>query len=105
VSVIICSPAEYLRRSIVYCPVCRTKRRFVGREAAWHGTTWHCCGCGDVWADGERQPRPARKGWRAEAIARAKQLWEQAAPFDRAAYERWLYEQLGELSQLAETAE
>jgi hypothetical protein len=96
VSVIICRASEFLRRRIAYCPTCRTKRRFVGREAVWYGTTWHCCGCGDTWEDGMRRQRPFRRGWRTEAIAAAKQLWDKASPFDRATYEEWLREQLGE---------
>lgn len=96
-SVIICRPETFLRRRIAYCPTCKQRRRFVGREAVWYGTVWSCCGCGDTWDDGGRRRRPFRRGWRKEAIAKAKRLWDEAGPFDRAAYDRWCREQLGEV--------
>lgn len=98
-SLIICRPAEFLRRRIASCPICRSKRRFVGREAVWYGITWSCCGCGDSWTDGELHPRPFCRGWRAEAIARAKRMWDEAGPFDQAVYDRWCREQLGEVTE------
>lgn len=95
-SSVICAPPEFLRRFIAFCPTCKGRRRFAGREAAWYGVTVTCCGCGDSWTDGERHPRPFCRGWRAEAAAKAKQLWKTAGKFDPAAHEQWLREQLGE---------
>ena len=50
----------------------------------WHemyyGTTRMCVGCGDAWEDGQRRPRPFRRGWRVDAVRRARRLWESALP-------------------------
>lgn len=93
---VICRPPVFLRRRIMFCPVCKHRRRFAVREALWYGPTATCCGCGDSFGDGERLLRPARRGWRKEAVAKAKRTWDAAGPFDRAAWELWFREQLGE---------
>ncbi|MFJ5532415.1 hypothetical protein [Streptomyces sp. NPDC093261] len=94
--VAVCRPSAFLLRQIAFCPTCERRRRFAGRDCAWYGPTWTCCGCGDAWTDGERHPRPFRRGWRAEAIAAAKLQWRAAALFARSYHGRWLREQLGE---------
>lgn len=94
-NVIICRPNTFLTRRIAYCPNCRTKRRMVDAYAVWYGTTRSCCGCGDSWDDGELRPRPFKRGWRTEAIARAKAKWDASQAFDGADFKAWYYEQLG----------
>ncbi|PRX90691.1 hypothetical protein [Allonocardiopsis opalescens] len=94
-SLIICRPSEFLRRTVQYCPTCKRRRRFSIRTAAWYGARVTCCGCGDSWADGERMERPFRRGWRAEAIEKAKADWVAAGPFNRQAWDRWFAEQMG----------
>ncbi|MBX6386834.1 MAG: hypothetical protein IRZ07_28300 [Microbispora sp.] len=96
-TIIVCAPPVYLHRRITHYPTCQRRRRFSGREQLWYGTTWTCLGCGDSWTDGERHPRPFRRGWRAEAVAAARRDWEQAGRFDRAAHRAWVEEQLGQL--------
>lgn len=95
-TVTICSPPQYLIRRIAHCPTCKTRRRFIGADALWYGTTWTCCRCGDSWADGERMERPFARGWRAEATRRARASWEEAGTYDRAAHNAWLGAQLGD---------
>jgi hypothetical protein len=93
-AIIVCAPETFLLRRILRCPTCRTKRRFVGADAPWYGPRWTCCFCGDVFGDGERLPRPAKRGWRKEAAAKAKRLWDEVGPYDRAAHHAWLEAQL-----------
>jgi hypothetical protein len=95
-AVVVCAPDTYLLRRILRCPTCRTKRRFVGKDAPWYGPRWTCCGCGDSFGDGERLQRPARRGWRKQAVAEAKRLWGEAGPFDRAAHRAWLEAQMSD---------
>lgn len=38
----------------------------------WYGASVSCLNCGDVWNDGERQPRPFYRGWREQNIAEMK---------------------------------
>ena len=67
-------------RKVRECPTCKRRRRMVVVYgwSIWYAPTVTCCGCGDSWADGERLPRPCKRSWRAEATARAKQLWQHA---------------------------
>jgi hypothetical protein len=88
--VIVCRPDTFPLRRIFRCRTCKRRRRFAGLDAAWYGTTWTCCGCGDSWTDGERHPRPFRRGWRAEAKRRAKATWEEAGRYTRDDWRRWL---------------
>lgn len=70
------APAPTTRwRGIAHCPVCRARRRYVGRAYEWYGPTVTCLGCGDTWHSGELSQRPAERGWRQRAIERARQLW------------------------------
>lgn len=94
-NVVVCRPNEFLLRRITHCPTEQKRRRFSGRSAVWYGTTWTCCGCGDSWTDGERHERPFARGWRAKAMAGAKQVWEEAASFDRTEYTAWVRAELG----------
>lgn len=71
-------PQEWLGRTTQDCPTCNTRRRFVVRLYEWYDTIWTCCGCGDSWSAGERMRRPFRRGWRAEATARARSDWNAA---------------------------
>lgn len=70
---------EIVRR-ILPCPTCKRRRRMVVVYgwSVWYGPTITCCACGDSWADGERLMRPAKRGWRQEAAAKAKQKWQNA---------------------------
>lgn len=94
-NIVICRAPTFPIRRILNCPTCKQRRRFAGRDTAWYGPTVTCCGCGDSWSDGERHVRPFRRGWRAEAIAAAKELWAEAGEYTRADHEKWLKEQLG----------
>jgi hypothetical protein len=97
--VVICRPETFLIRRIALCPTCKQKRRFVAEDAPWYGPRWTCCACGDSFGDGERLLRPARRGWRKEASAKAKRLWIAAGPYDREKHMAWLDEQIqGEAS-------
>lgn len=96
-------PAEFLLRRRRKCPTCKAVRRFAGRDAAWYGTTWTCCGCGDSWTDGERHQRPFRRGWRAEAIAAAQRTWDEAAAFDPAEHSAWVRAEVGQAGEPAVT--
>jgi hypothetical protein len=62
-------------RRIGFCPIEGRRRRFYVRFQHWYGAEWHCLGCGDRWQDGELGSRPFMRGWRKEAIARAKRDW------------------------------
>jgi hypothetical protein len=92
---IVCAPPEYLSRAVQYCPTCKRRRRFSGRDAAWYGCTWTCCACGDSWTDGERHERPFQRGWRKDAIARAKRTWDDAAAFKTIDHLAWIKERVG----------
>lgn len=87
--VIICDggPKRYVR-TVGFCPVEKRRRRFTGFDQTWYGVTWHCCGCGDSWSDGEMHERPFKRGWRKEAIEHAREMWSKAMPLS--AYGRWL---------------
>ncbi|WP_328344903.1 hypothetical protein [Micromonospora sp. NBC_00421] len=87
---VVCRPNQFLLRRITFCPTEQKRRRFAGRDAAWYGTTWTCCGCGDSWTDGERHERPFRRGWRSAAVAAARRVWDEAAAFDPADHAAWV---------------
>lgn len=69
------SRKDWTFRRIVHCPTCQKRRRWVGWAQEWYSTIWTCCGCGDSFGDGERMERPFKRGWRSEAIKRAKADW------------------------------
>ncbi len=68
----VCAPRATLQRSIMECPTCDCRRRFVVRLYEWYAPLVTCCGCGDAWNGEELSPRPAVRGWRTGAIAKAK---------------------------------
>jgi hypothetical protein len=73
----ICNGGEaFETRRIEFCPTENRRRRFFVRFQHWYGSTWHCLGCGDAWQDGERGYRPFARGWRKDAIRRAKAGWD-----------------------------
>ena len=72
----ICGGYDHIERRIQFCPICKRRRRFVGTFAAYYGFTWYCVACGDRWQDDELGSRPFMRGWRKEAIAYAKALWD-----------------------------
>lgn len=87
---IVCRPSVFLLRRITRCPVCERPRQFAGSDAAWYGTTWSCCGCGDSWTDGEMHPRPFARGWRKKAINAARRTWIEAIAFDPREHKAWV---------------
>lgn len=98
---VICRPSQFLRRKMIHCPICKQLRRMAVVEALWYGATVTCCGCGDSWTDGEMHERPFKRGWRNEAIAKAKRDWDAAGPYDQAAHDAWFREQHAELAETA----
>lgn len=82
-SAIVCGPPPGVyRRAYMDCPVCERRHGCVIRwDGAWYGTTTYGL-CGDRWMDGEMAPREWRRGWRKEAIERAREMWKHAAPRD-----------------------
>jgi len=78
--VTVCSgPRGIIRRHVVHCWNCKTKRRVVEvYGGAWYASLYTCCHCGDGWGDGERAERPFARGWRQKSILRAKRLWREA---------------------------
>lgn len=100
-SVVICRAAEYSIRRVLRCPTCKARRRMLAQTYAWYGPQVTCCHCGDTWNDGEREPRTNRRGWRQEAATKATAGWLAAGPFDRADFDRWFHEQVGELEEVA----
>jgi hypothetical protein len=91
----VCAPAAYLSRHIRYCHTCKQRRRFAGRDTPWYGCTLTCCACGDSWTQGERHQRPFRRGWRKDAIARARRTWAEAAAFTTIDHIEWVKESVG----------
>ena len=63
-------------RRIRYCPTEDKRRRSYERFQHWYGWESTCLGCGDRWQDGEMGSRPFMRGWRKDAIARAKGHWD-----------------------------
>ena len=75
----ICNPPKTWIRRVATCPFCNERHRIIGMSQEWYDTIWTCCSCGDSWTVMERLPRPFARGWRAAAIAKAKQHWKEAA--------------------------
>ncbi|MFD6490328.1 hypothetical protein [Streptomyces sp. NPDC060188] len=94
-AVIVCRARGYAIRRIFRCGTCKTRRRMLWRDEAWYGVTITCCHCGDRWQDGERYPRPSKRGWRTEAAAKATVEWLGAGAYDKAAHRAWLAEEIG----------
>lgn len=102
VNVVICRARQFPLRRILACPTCKQRRRFAVLDEAWYGPTVTCCHCGDSWSDGELSPRPARRGWRAEAAAKAKETWIEAGQYTKDDHKRWLREEYGEPAEQTE---
>ena len=78
-NVVVCRPDNrFLRRRYQRCPMCECTTEMVVRYELWHAPTVWCCRCGDSWSGGELHERPFRRGWRDEAVRRARQLWDLA---------------------------
>lgn len=78
--VIVCSPSTVTFRAVRVCPSCGERRRQVGLIAVWYDPLWTCLGCGDEYSVEGIHPRPFARGWREEAKARARSLWNEAPP-------------------------
>lgn len=77
------SPQGIVRRRVMECPICTTRKRFVETwGGAWYGSTLTCLGCGDQWQDGELGYRPFQRGWREKSKARAREKWTTALSAD-----------------------
>lgn len=77
--VIICGPGtRFLRKRYLRCPSCTCITETVTRDGGYWGYEHRCCRCGDAWVDGELLERPFRPGWRRDAIARHRRLWDLA---------------------------
>lgn len=59
-------------RRIIYCPTCKTRRRFYVWAQDWYDPIATCCTCGDRWSAGERMTRPFARGWREESAKKAR---------------------------------
>ncbi|GHC38697.1 hypothetical protein GCM10010348_77610 [Streptomyces anthocyanicus] len=94
-NVIVCHARHFTIRRIWRCPTCKTRRRMLFQDEAWYGMTMTCCHCGDRWQDGELCPRPAKRGWRKEAAAKATAEWVAAGRYDRTAHRAWLAAETG----------
>ena len=68
----VCSPNGYHWRSTRHCPTCERRRWFLVSDYVWYPTDSTCLGCGDTWSDGQRRWRPFKRGWRQDAINRAR---------------------------------
>ncbi len=80
-SVIVCGGTYVHRRRILRCPgACKGHRRRVvqAEGSPWYGPTFTCCSCGDSWSSDGIYPRPFKRGWRKEAITRARDVWRTA---------------------------
>jgi hypothetical protein len=95
VKVNICRAESFPIRRVLHCPTCKRRRRFSGRDATWYGVTWTCCACGESFGDGERLARPFKPGWRAEARAAARAVWDEAGGYTRTQHRAWVMGQLG----------
>ena len=65
----------------VHCHTCRPFRvAAVGAFQEWYGWFITCLRCGDQWEEGERLPRPCRRGWRREHIQAARDRYRAYHP-------------------------
>lgn len=75
------APATEIVRQ--HCATCGRERYFIRREFQWQGFYDVCLGCGDGWSGGELLPRPVRRGWRQDAIRRAKERFRADRKFEK----------------------
>ena len=80
-NIVACGPPRGVyHRALLNCPECKRRHRFVIRwDGAWCGTTDYGS-CGDWWQEGFRADRPFQRGWREEARAKFRAMWDNAAP-------------------------
>lgn len=97
-TVAVCRPNQIAIRRVATCPTCKRRRRFSAIEAAWYGSIWTCCACGDSWGDGERMPRPFCRGWRTKAAARARCTWQVGVRIGSAAHREFIRAELADQS-------
>jgi hypothetical protein len=91
--VIICGGAVAACRRVLQCPSCQRRRRFVQSHAGlYYDDILTCLGCGDTWCGGERGERPFRRGWRLEALTRARAQW--AAAMTRKDFRAFVHEEI-----------
>lgn len=83
-SVHVCGPGlRNMRKRYRRCPSCECITEMVEQDGGYWGYMGMCCRCGDSWHDGEMLERPFRPGWRREAIAQHRQLWDEVATHGR----------------------
>lgn len=73
-------PTSWSRRRIVFCPVDGRRTECVVTTYLWHEPRVQCVRCGEGWAGGVMFERPFARGWRKQAQARARALWD-ATPY------------------------
>lgn len=92
-NVIVCAPSSFPKRLRRACPNCGG-RRLSGYEQMWYSTRWTCLRCGDAYEDGERVERPFQPRWRANAMAYARRVWDEAGRCTAADLARWRHDQM-----------
>ena len=60
------------------CPTCDKIRPMTCLTYEWYGPSITCLGCGEVWRDGERMPRPFAPAWRERSKAMARASYRRA---------------------------
>jgi hypothetical protein len=81
--------AAFEVRRIDLCPTEKRRRRIYSRFQHWYGWESYCLGCGDRWTPDEIGSRPFARGWRKEAIARHKRLWDGVTVLARDRRKAW----------------
>ena len=90
-TVVICGGTVAACRRVLRCPSCQCRRRFVQSHAGlYYDDIFTCLGCGDTWSGSERGERPFRRGWRREALTRARAEW--AAAMTRKDFRAFVHE-------------
>lgn len=90
----VCRPSTFWVRAVRRCPECDQVRRLVGFDQVWFGITWTCAGCGVSFTAEEFLPKPWERGWRAKAIAAARERWPQSRKAGGPEHRQWLHGQL-----------
>ena len=95
-AVVICGGAVAVCRRVLHCSTCNRRRRFVQSHAGlYYSDILTCLTCGDTWCDGERGERPFRRGWRSEAVTRARRQW--AGAMTRDDFRAFVHDEITEL--------
>jgi hypothetical protein len=76
-------PRSWTRRRILFCPVDGRRTECVVTVYLWYSPQIACARCGESWSDGQMFERPFARGWRKQAQARVRKLWDgtQYGPF------------------------